>query len=456
MPQLPISPAVPQQASASIVQPTASAAVMDAEGVDGTEGLPVLNFGAVLARQLKGIPVLLEDKGDAGLSDTPAEIGASSGNVAALATLPVDFTSLTASVLVPASPVLAGGGGSGAMPDESVSAQPLMQLPQSDEIRLAAEIAANGKNLPQAAPSEKQFADKLAVMADMPTDKSGGQLQLTDKQMALADMPTDKAGSQLQLTDKQTALAGLPTDKSSAQRQFGNDKKSPVMGVSADRLGGQLQSTDNKQTTFVNAPMEKAATQLRSADNKQMPFVDVPIDKADMPLQATGLPRHPMADVAAALRNMEPVPAQTVVPRVGSADWGTAVGDKVLWMANQNHQIAELHLNPPNLGPLEVRLSISSDQASALFVSHHSAVREAIETALPRLREMLADSGITLGNVTVGSESFSQQQPSNRQGGGENGRSGQFAIENVMSIPQVSVQGKPLGLTHDGMVDIFA
>ena len=57
-------------------------------------------------------------------------------------------------------------------------------------------------------------------------------------------------------------------------------------------------------------------------------------------------------------------------------------------------------------------LSITQDQSTAQFSSPHLAVREAIEQALPRLREMMAENGITLGNVMVGSDSFQQD---NRQ-----------------------------------------
>jgi flagellar hook-length control protein FliK len=77
-------------------------------------------------------------------------------------------------------------------------------------------------------------------------------------------------------------------------------------------------------------------------------------------------------------------------------------------MGNQQQQVAEIHLNPANLGPVEVMLSITQDQATAQFVSPHASVREAIQDALPRLKEMLADNGIQLGNVTVGAESFQQ------------------------------------------------
>ena len=101
--------------------------------------------------------------------------------------------------------------------------------------------------------------------------------------------------------------------------------------------------------------------------------------------------------------------AAALKPRVGDHGWDQALGDHLVWMAGQNHQVAELHLNPPELGPLKITLTLNHDQASAQFVSAHAPVRDAIEAALPRLREMLADNGITLGNASVSADAFREQ-----------------------------------------------
>jgi flagellar hook-length control protein FliK len=98
-----------------------------------------------------------------------------------------------------------------------------------------------------------------------------------------------------------------------------------------------------------------------------------------------------------------------IAAHVASPGWDRGLGEKVLWMAGQQLQVAELHLNPPELGPLQITLTVNNDQASAQFVSQHASVREAIEAAMPRLREMLAEGGITLGNANVGAESFREQ-----------------------------------------------
>lgn len=95
--------------------------------------------------------------------------------------------------------------------------------------------------------------------------------------------------------------------------------------------------------------------------------------------------------------------------------WDRALGDQVRWMANQNVQMAELRLNPPNLGPLEVRLQVDGDRTHINFVAPQAAVREALDAALPRLREMFAEGGLNLGDVTVSHQDA-------RQAGDQGGR----------------------------------
>ncbi|MDO9260155.1 MAG: flagellar hook-length control protein FliK [Polaromonas sp.] len=115
---------------------------------------------------------------------------------------------------------------------------------------------------------------------------------------------------------------------------------------------------------------------------------------------------------------------RSLAPEVGSSEWGKALGQQMIHMGKGGEQVAELQLNPPGLGPLKVTLSMNDHQVQAMFVSAHSSVRAAVEAALPQLRTTLADSGISLGNTSVNSES--QQQAAFAQGqNGQNGQSGQ-------------------------------
>jgi flagellar hook-length control protein FliK len=141
-------------------------------------------------------------------------------------------------------------------------------------------------------------------------------------------------------------------------------------------------------------------------------------------------------------------------PRFGDAGWDNALGQKVLWMVSQQQQVAELTLNPPDLGPLQVVLSISNDEASATFVSQHADVRQALEAALPRLKEMMAESGITLNSATVSQEGARQQSGFDQQNHSGGQRGGRAHIAG----PEVSagVARIPLEPGRSRLVDTFA
>ena len=96
-----------------------------------------------------------------------------------------------------------------------------------------------------------------------------------------------------------------------------------------------------------------------------------------------------------------PVLATTINQPVMDEAWGEAFQDRVLWMAKGRIQNAEIRLNPAELGPIRVQVTVEDDAAMLQFTAQHNATREAIEQALPRLREMLSDNGLTLAESSI-------------------------------------------------------
>ena len=138
---------------------------------------------------------------------------------------------------------------------------------------------------------------------------------------------------------------------------------------------------------------------------------------------------------------------------VGQPKWGGEFAQKIVWLSSQQHQVAEIRLNPAHLGPVEVTLSITQDQATAQFSSPHLAVREAIEQALPRLREMMAENGITLGNVMVGSDSFQQD---NRQQHAHHSAKDSNNMTDARPETVVQIETTVVPSRHLGMVNTYA
>ena len=154
--------------------------------------------------------------------------------------------------------------------------------------------------------------------------------------------------------------------------------------------------------------------------------------------------------------NMPPTgAAPTITTPVGQHGWAEEFSQKISWIGTQQNQVAELRLNPPNLGPLDVVLKISDNQATALFASPHGAVRDAVENALPKLREILADNGITLGNTTI-----SDQAPRDRDMDGFRGQGFGTAAQREVDDTASGSSGAPPATApirrHNGMVDTFA
>jgi flagellar hook-length control protein FliK len=118
------------------------------------------------------------------------------------------------------------------------------------------------------------------------------------------------------------------------------------------------------------------------------------------------------------------VSLQMMAP-VASSEWRAELGDKLSWLVGRQAQTAELVLNPPSLGTIEVRLNMnmSGNETGAQFFTANANVRDALEAAFPRLRELLAGAGITLGDTTVSSQSFAQQREQAQTQGSDNSAS---------------------------------
>jgi flagellar hook-length control protein FliK len=187
------------------------------------------------------------------------------------------------------------------------------------------------------------------------------------------------------------------------------------------------------------------------------------------PLRASLAQAAALNEPASAATPLAPAPASAfavaqaavavpdrIAARVGSSAWDQQLGQKIVWMVGSAEHSATLTLNPPDLGPLQVVLSVSNDQASVAFSANQLEVRQALENALPRLREMMGENGIALGNATVDAG-----MPDGRQAqGGEQPREGGTAarFDNRTAVadsaPRTSARATTLG--DRGMVDTFA
>ncbi|AHI30150.1 flagellar hook-length control protein FliK [Marinobacter similis] len=160
------------------------------------------------------------------------------------------------------------------------------------------------------------------------------------------------------------------------------------------------------------------------------------------------------------------VPAEAAVPLksyatsidtpVGQADWGDKLVGKLSWLTARNMSVAEIHLTPADLGPMEVKVRVQNEQANITVHSANPIVREQLEQQSHRLRDMLGEQGLNLARFDV---SDSPQQRSGEQSSGEeqgSGKGGNSGDSLLADADEADIQAGSLDLSWKGEVDVFA
>lgn len=186
---------------------------------------------------------------------------------------------------------------------------------------------------------------------------------------------------------------------------------------------------------------------------------------AGEPVQASSAIHHAVpVPVSSPATTTPPVSATVNAPatpqlnaQLGSQEWQQALSQQVLMFHRNGQQSAELRLHPQELGALQITLKLDDNQAQLHIASAHGLVRSAVEAAIPHLRHALAESGINLGQSSVGSESLPQpqQQQASHSGGQPSYREQHGNAQADVEIVSAPAALQSMARAVDG-VDIFA
>lgn len=168
-------------------------------------------------------------------------------------------------------------------------------------------------------------------------------------------------------------------------------------------------------------------------------------------------PTFSTATVATPASTQIAVPvAPQISAQLGSQEWQQSVSQHITLFTRQGLQSAELRLHPEDLGQIQISMKLDDNQAQLQMVSAHSHVRAALEATLPNLRIALAESGIQLGQSSISSESFAQQQQQSGQQQPQTQRSAS-AFPSLGEPEPLAVPGSIQRLASgNNAVDIFA
>ncbi|MBC7202539.1 MAG: flagellar hook-length control protein FliK [Pusillimonas sp.] len=335
-----------------------------------------------------------------------------------------------------------------------VNTETASNLPRHRETNLAAiENAANPRVF---------VNDTFADRPDPRSDKTR-QIKLpapaeisSSANVALAP---SQSGKETELLNIQTAgpLAGAAITKtsgrtSSAQserlnNQFGSDRPK---GIRLERTETTLSQPENS-STFLDRVVEARRISgqqfQQNTSNEEIAIADAG--------RKPGGPEPASAPFFTSPQNavLPPIWATVSTP-VGHAQWGREFSQQISSFSQHiksGLQTIELRLDPPDLGPIRISLSLSDNVAQASFVSPHATVRQAVEQALPQLQEQLAQAGISLGQTSVGE----QHQQGAQHAAMQHPKAG-VSLNEINDTDDAALPQVKTGRAHNGQVDTFA
>ncbi|MGR5528701.1 flagellar hook-length control protein FliK [Vibrio alfacsensis] len=238
----------------------------------------------------------------------------------------------------------------------------------------------------------------LAQLVALPSD---GKVALSEQHAAQVN--TARQGVSMSMAQQANHSEVKPT---AAQVPLNSDK------VAVSSTPDALLTANTNPTAQANAELSKTvmnagltASALKVAVNKQ--------DKNE--------PQHGFAGQIQAAASHQGVNA-TQQARIDAAQQAQLplqltkelaneqMAEKVQMMMSKNLKNLDIRLDPPELGRMQIRMTMNNDLANVHFTVTNPQAREIIEQTMPRLREMLAQQGMQLAESSVQQQSSGQQQ----------------------------------------------
>ncbi|EMW0827993.1 flagellar hook-length control protein FliK [Klebsiella aerogenes] len=336
------------------------------------------------------------------------------GDASALADLALDdaqlssaFAQLLGARLTPAQ--------SGTLPPAALSAddESAPPLSRNQLNQLLAALGERGALLGNALPASAENAvDATAKKEDTPPLSEAKALDPATLQALYAMLPAAIVAPTPQTALPQAQQAATSGDKTALR--IGNAATQHVANLPEGEPAAKPQpGTDPLSGQNLPSPVAQTATTPQH-DMAERPAENTPSQPAAVAFAAASPSQS--ATPTNALVTAPPTPQLNA--QLGSPEWQQALSQQVLMFHRNGQQSAELRLHPQELGALQITLQLDDKQAQLHIASAHGQVRAAVEAAMPQLRHALAESGINLGQSSVGGEATPQWQQQNGNGEG--------------------------------------
>ena len=365
----------------------------------------------------------------------------------------------------PAAPAPVAACPDGAPADAATSAQDAASKAPAEARHAFAKLLGNALQDPKAEAQGARDAAKEAADAEKPEDKPEAQAAdpaatlLASAQLAptLSVIPAEAkpvATTKGDAKDDVVDAARAPKGAAAALPAAADAKDKPVRASDAPRADAKgeakpLAADEAKAADDAKPAREPKSAREISAARDAAPARDpAPVrEAAPVPATMNAAASAAMVAPAPAPAPLPPMHVQVAAP-VQSAEFPREFAAQVQIAVQRGVEQASIQVNPPELGPIELRIEVSNGEARVHVAAEATTTREAIADAMPRLRELLGSQGLTLADQSVGAQ-LPQRDPqagagnAGTQGNGGRGEAPQGASETLQPVApatRVSVQ----------------
>jgi flagellar hook-length control protein FliK len=308
----------------------------------------------------------------------------------------------------------------------SADGKPAGKMPLQGDAAKPALPAATGMPMPPPMPLPVSAGQTTAAPNDSGTATSAASISAA----ASAQAPGKAAGAFSAADDAETASAD------DADASDDDSATAPAPG-----------STDAFGQASVNTLFGNAHSALAAAADATTPAVGPPQDAGDLAALRGAL----ATPVWVASTSSGAAPhSLNISANVTSPQFSQELGQQVSWLGGQEIKQAQIRLNPQELGPLDVKVSVEHGRVDVVFAAQHPATVAAVQQSLQQLNQMLGSQGLSLGQATV-DQHTAQQQFGHSQGQASSTPAQTNDAEPIAAA--VSPLSAPLAV---GLVDAFA
>lgn len=291
-------------------------------------------------------------------------------------------------------------------------------------------------------------ADLLTALSEL-SPQSAQKATEAFAERVVAAMPS---GAQQQAV-KTNIIAGINEFQQQVQqgREPGIDLSAIVAdaakeaAVSTDVIASMTARVDNQASQFLNLMTQTQAS-------AQQAFASM-MGQTDTVIQENSQLR------AEASKSQQQFEGFDKAVNIHKPEGQQQLNEKIRWMVNARNTMAEIRLDPPELGSMQVRVNVAGDAASVSFVVQSQQAKEALADAMPKLRDMLSEQGIELGDAQVRKDNSSSNENGQQlaeNSGSRNGAGNRGENDGLDDVDETRIVEQSVTRAAKGGIDFYA